>query len=130
MQISNGEHRNVIFKNTAPEQLYTTLDSTNPEDLWAWMDELRAQEMDALAIPHNSNVSDGHMFSLETYNGGSMDTVYTETRMRNEPLVEITQVKGTSEVHPSLAPNDELADFEIYETLLNIKEGETFNSFE
>lgn len=117
--VGGNLHRNVIFQDEAPEQLFTTLDSTNPEDLWTWMDKLRAQDMDALAIPHNSNVSDGHMFAGKTYDGDDIDNAYAEQRIRNEPLAEITQVKGTSEVHPSQAPHDELADFEVYENLLN-----------
>ncbi len=107
-------HRNVIFRGrAAPEILFSRLDSLNPEKLWAWMDELRGEGIEALAIPHNSNASNGHMFALQTFDGRPLDAAYAETRMRNEPLVEVTQVKGTSEAHPILSPNDEWADFEI-----------------
>ena len=112
-------HRNVIFEDAAPGRLFATLDSTNPEDLWDWMDEQRAEGMDVIAIPHNSNVSDGEMFDLESYDGNPLDKAYGEQRMLNEPIVEMTQVKGTSETHPALSPNDEWADFEVYEALLS-----------
>ncbi len=111
-------HRNVFFEGAAPARLFSTLDSTNPEDLWDWMDGLRDEGIESLAIPHNSNVSDGQMFRLQTYTGEELTAAYAEQRMRNEPLVEITQVKGTSETHPALSPNDEWANFEIYEYLL------------
>ncbi|MEM8827623.1 MAG: DUF3604 domain-containing protein, partial [Pseudomonadota bacterium] len=111
-------HRNVFFKDAAPEQLFTVLDSTNPEDLWDWMDAERAAGRESIAIPHNSNVSDGRMFALDTYAGAPLTAAYSKQRMRNEPLVEITQVKGTSETHPELSPNDEFANFEIYDKLL------------
>ena len=108
-------HRNVIFKGSAaPEILFSRLDSMNPEGLWEWMDELRDQGIEALAIPHNSNSSNGHMFALETFDGEAFDAAYAERRMRNEPLVEVTQAKGTSDTHPVLSRNDEWADFEIY----------------
>ena len=111
-------HRNVFFKGAAPAQVFSTLDSTNPEDLWDWMDKQRADGIESIAIPHNSNVSNGQMFRLETYHGEPLDAAYAEQRMRNEPLVEVTQVKGTSETHPDLSPNDEWANFEIYDELL------------
>jgi hypothetical protein len=111
-------HRNVFFKGAAPLRAFSTLDSPNPEDLWDWMDQKRAEGFESIAIPHNPNVSDGQMFRLETYNGDPLDAAYAEQRMRNEPLVEVTQVKGTSETHPALSPNDEWADFEIYDRLL------------
>lgn len=107
-------HRNVIFEDEAPTQLFTTLDSTNPEDLWAWMDSQRSEGRDVIAIPHNSNASNGWMFAGETYVGGPMDSGYVKKRLKNEPIVEITQLKGTSETHPLLSPNDEWADFEQY----------------
>ena len=108
-------HRNVIFRGSAaPEVPFSRLDSFNPEALWAWMDRNREAGMEALAIPHNSNGSNGLMFRLATYAGEPLDAAYVETRTRNEPLVEITQTKGTSDTHPALSPNDEWADFEIW----------------
>ncbi len=113
-------HRNVFFRGEAPVRVFSTLDSTNPEDLWDWMDGLRKAGIESIAIPHNSNVSDGQMFRLETFDGAPLSADYAAQRMRNEPLVEVTQVKGTSETHPDLSPNDEWANFEIYDRLLGV----------
>ena len=107
-------HRNVIFNSSeAPIRPWSRIDSINPEDLWTWMDKLRDKGVDSLAMPHNSNGSNGQMFEMETFRGYPIDVAYSEKRMRNEPIVEITQVKGTSETHPLLSPDDEWADFEI-----------------
>ena len=113
-------HRNVIFKGSkAPVAPYSRFISSDPEDLWVWMDILREQGLESLAIPHNSNGSNGQMFSLNDFDGNPLDADYADRRVRNEPLVEITQVKGTSETHPALSPNDEWADFEIMPYLVS-----------
>ena len=109
-------HRNVIFHgggNKYPALPFSRANATNPEKLWEWMDNLRDQGIDSIAIPHNSNGSDGAMFEMVKWDGKPIDFEYALQRMRNEPLVEITQVKGTSDTHPSLSMNDEWADFEI-----------------
>ena len=108
-------HRNVIFQGTdrLPEVPFSRFHSQNPEGLWNWMDDLRDQGVESLAIPHNSNGSNGAMFALADWAGDPMDDDYADLRMRNEPLVEITQVKGTSETHPLLSETDEWANFEL-----------------
>ena len=107
-------HRNVIFESSkASIRPWTRIDSINPEDLWTWQDRLREKGVDTISMPHNSNGSNGQMFEMESFKGNALDVEYAEKRMRNEPLVEITQVKGTSETHPLLSPDDEWADFEI-----------------
>ncbi len=112
-------HRNVIFRTAkVPGLPFTANDSRNPEDLWRTMDGWRAQGIEALAIPHNSNGSDGLMFQTTKFDGAPMDKAYADLRRRNEPLAEITQIKGTSETHPSLSPNDEWSNFEIMESYI------------
>ena len=110
----NYLHRNVIFENTEnlPNKIFSRLDSMNPEPLWEWMNNLRDNGVDSLAIPHNSNISGGTAFPMNYFNGDLIDDAYATMRSLNEPLVEITQVKGTSETHPLLSKNDEWASFE------------------
>jgi hypothetical protein len=112
-------HRIVLFKGSnRPPLPFSAIDSQNPEDLWSWQEALRGRGIDSIAIPHNSNVSNGMMFQQTNFKGEPIDSAYAATRMKNEPIVEMSQVKGTSDTHPSLSPNDEFSDFEIYNTLL------------
>ncbi len=108
-------HRNIIFSgNRVPNAPYGGDQSLNPEDLWDWLDTIREEGIEALAIPHNLNWSIGRMFEKTDWAGAPIDSAYADQRARNEPLVEITQVKGTSETHPLLSPHDEWAGFEIW----------------
>lgn len=100
---------------------YTSFDSVKPEDLWAWL-EKTSQETNSniLAIPHNSNISKGKMYSLEDSEGRPISVEYARTRMKWEPILEMTQIKGDSETHPKLSPTDEFADYETYEHVIEV----------
>jgi hypothetical protein len=111
-------HRNVIFRSDQAPNPFTSVDSPKPEDLWAWLDKIRKDGYEALAIPHNSNASNGLMFDWNDTNGRPIDQAYAEQRASDEPLVEIAQNKGASETHPVLSPNDEFSNFEFYDHLL------------
>jgi len=98
---------------------YSNMDSMRPEDLWDWMAATKVRTgIDLFAIPHNSNISGGLMFGMTDSDGNPIDAAYARMRATWEPLVEMTQAKGTSEVHPELSPNDEFAEFEIRRKLL------------
>jgi len=92
----NNLHRVVIFRD-GPDRVkqvipFGSFDSLDPEELWAFM---AAYEKETggriLAIPHNSNVSNGVMFA-ETVNGKAMTRDYAERRVRWEPLFEVTHL--------------------------------------
>jgi len=89
--------------------------SQYPEDLWAWLDETSQQTgADFVAIPHNSNISKGYMFQDKTLRGAPFTREKAEQRLRWERVAEVTQIKGDSETHSSVSPDDPFADFETY----------------
>lgn len=117
MPDGNNLHRVVMFRDgsdrTKQVAPYPGL-STTPEGLWDYMDAYaEATGGKALAIPHNSNLSNGLMFELTKHDGGAMTAEYARKRARSEPVVEVTQIKGDSETHPFLSPNDEMAGFGV-----------------
>jgi hypothetical protein len=113
-------HRNVIFRGDADVANRTVpfsqYDSKNPEDLWKALETFRTQTgTDVLAIPHNGNLSNGRMFNVENFDGTPLSPEMAALRIKTEPLIEATQIKGDSEAHPSLSPNDEFADYETWD---------------
>jgi len=117
-------HRIVVYRgDSAPELPFSSEDSKDPEALWAALAEQSAQGMEAIAIPHNQNLSDGRMFETTTLGGEPIDADYAARRTRWEPIHEIFQVKGASETHPLLSSEDEFAAFEIHDKLMSTEGG-------
>lgn len=113
-------HRNVILRDGADKAVQmlplTTFQTLDPEKLWDWMAAYEAKTGGkALAIPHNGNLSNGRMFEETTFTGGAMTRVYADARQKWEPLMELTQIKGQSESHPSLSPTDEFAAWDLWD---------------
>ncbi len=113
-------HRNVIFRDTVvPEIAVSALDTNEQEGLWKHLQQYEKNGSTVLAIPHNSNFSADLMFRPLTVAGKPIDKDWVETRRKWEPLIEIMQIKQSSETHPSYAPKDEFADFEVPVNLTN-----------
>lgn len=113
----NNLHRVVMFRDgkSRTDQVlpYDPGQGDTPvSQLWDYMDNYEKRTGGkVLAIPHNSNLSNGLMFELVGPGGGPMTAEYARRRAAREPVVEITQIKGDSEAHPFLSPNDEFAGF-------------------
>ena len=119
----NNLHRNVLYRDGGERARrvlpFTTAESFNPEDLWAWMQNYEdVTGGRVLALAHNGNLSNGIMFPVETNpeTGEPLTAAYAETRAKWEPLYEATQIKGDGEAHPFLSPNDEFADYETWDS--------------
>jgi hypothetical protein len=118
----NGDnlHRCVVFADGAGKASqtfpYSTFDSPDPQGLWKYMEAYEANTGGhMLAIPHNGNLSNGLMFSDKTFAGKPITSVYAQTRMRWEPIIEVSQVKGDGETHPFLSTRDEFANYETWD---------------
>lgn len=123
LEKGNNLHRNVIFRDNADKALqvepFTCVPphgSIDPTDLWKWMDNYEKKTGGSvLAIAHNGNLSNGSMFPIVEAFGKAIDRNYAETRAKWERLYEVTQTKGDGETHPFLSPNDEFADYELWD---------------
>ena len=106
-------HRNVIFRDlNVPKAPFNSIISNDEEKLWDWMGAQEAAGSQLLAIPHNSNASKGMMFEPVDNSGNPFNADYAARRSHFEPLIEMMQIKGNSEVVASLWPADEFANFE------------------
>lgn len=129
-------HRNVIFRDNASyaNQVvpFSQFDSKNPEDLWRHLADFEKRTGgDVLAIPHNGNLSNGRLFSDKNFDGTPLTAELAALRAEFEPVIETTQIKGDSEAHPFLSPDDEFADFDTWDASnLNGTEAKTQDMLE
>ena len=120
MRDGNNLHRVVVFaddmRKTGQVAPFSGQDSTDARDLWRWLEAYETKTGgQAIAIPHNANLSNGLQFPDLTRDGEAPDIEYAKLSSRWEPVYEVTQVKGDAESHPTLSPNDEFADFENWD---------------
>ena len=106
-------HRNVFFRDLKTPAAPTSYVENNREDgLWQWMAEAEKNGSTLFAIPHNSNASKDLMFGGLDGKGAPYSAEYARLRNHMEPLIEIMQIKGNSEVQRKFWAADEFAGFE------------------
>lgn len=114
-------HRNVILRNEiGPELPFSWIDTPDEEALRAKLRDLCLESgsgCNAIAIPHNPNLSNGHQFTVP-WRARPLAEQRRQSRLRArlEPIVEMMQVKGESECRNGMwnvvGGEDELCDFE------------------
>ncbi|MEM1113884.1 MAG: DUF3604 domain-containing protein [Pseudomonadota bacterium] len=116
-------HHNVVFRNErVPAQAMSWIETPSQVQLWDYLEQdcvAQTPDCDAIAIPHNSNLSGGLMFvsarvSDETVPEGPVSADEAARRAHWNPLAEMMQHKGSSECDSRLPlwSGDELCDFE------------------
>lgn len=118
---STKVHRNVILRNEiVPELPISSLETPREIDLRHQLVDLcndTGTGCEAIAIPHNPNLSNGQMFKIE-YADLPREEQKREAalRARLEPIVEMMQIKGESECRDGMygvvGGPDELCGFE------------------
>lgn len=126
-RLGSNLHRNVIFRNAVvPKRPISYMDAIREWDLWRILKERcidGSEQCDVLAIPHNSNISNGRMFATDFAGANSQEEKIARAKLRQEiePLVEVMQHKGDSECRNGLSKvlggEDELCGFEKFENL-------------
>lgn len=123
LRLMSNLHRNVIFRNAVvPNRPISYLDAIREWDLWRLLKERCLDghpQCDVLAIPHNSNISNGRMFAVDYPGADSPEAKRQRAALRAglEPLVEIMQHKGNSECRNGLdgvLGDDEQCGFEPF----------------
>lgn len=125
-RLGSNLHRNVIFQgNRVPARPISYVDAPREWQLWSLLRDvcLRRDDCDVLAIPHNSNISNGRMFAVDypDTNGRAAERERAKLRARIERVAEVMQHKGDSECRTEMAGvlgrADELCAFEKFEDL-------------
>ena len=134
---STKVHRNIILRNEiSPELPISSLETPVAMDLRHQLADLcndTDSGCEAIAIPHNPNLSNGQIFKVE-YADLPLARQQEEAalRARLEPIVEMMQIKGESEcrngMYNVIGVEDELCNFEKVrdlgrQELVDCKEG-------
>jgi hypothetical protein len=126
-RLGSNLHRNVIFRNSiVPRRPISYMDVQREWELWQLLRDTCLDSgtgCDVLAIPHNSNISNGRMFAVDYPGADTRDEQAARARLRTslETVVEVMQHKGDSEcrrgVPNVLGSDDDLCDFEKFENM-------------
>ncbi len=105
-------HRNVIFRNSdVPDHAESAVQARRNVELWKWLDSACTGPCEVIVIPHNSNLSWGMSFALETQDRTPYAPDDWKRRAKYERLAEIFQIKGGSECGVGFGTTDEECGF-------------------